>query len=196
LRAYFQAQGLSQKSLDTAVSQFSREALEHALRALQNAAALKRLSAISLSPELRYVDLVSKQQWTEMAAQHAAALESELRALHEHLSVLSSSPDQRAGFEVPRSEIENPAQFARTVDQLLCTTKVLDQRVSSVFASSQTTDAQLADIQSQITTISDAIPLQKAVEVTSFAVQLNASGKTSAMNPQDSRSKAQPFGRP
>jgi hypothetical protein len=187
LRAYFQAQGLSQEPLDAAVSGFSREALEHSQRALQNASALRRLSVAFSTAELRSVSLASQQQWTEMVAKHAATLEVELRALHELLARLSPSREQLFSEKDNDSSIETPAQFASAADQLLAKTKSLDQSVSSVFASSQSPDAPAADIQSLIKATSDAIPLQNAVEITSFAVQLNASGRTAAINRQHSR---------
>jgi hypothetical protein len=177
--------------LDAAVSGFSREALGHAQRALQNASALRRLSATFSTAELSSVGLASQQQWTEMVAKHAVALEVELRALHEQLARLSPSPEQLPGANDVGSAIETPVELARAADQILAKTKSLDQSVSSVFASSQSPDAPLANFQSLITATNDAIPLQNAVEITSFAVQLNASGRTAAINRQHSRSDKQ-----
>jgi DNA-directed RNA polymerase specialized sigma24 family protein len=200
LRTYFQGQGLSQEPLDAAVSGFSREALGHAQRALQNASALKRLSDTFSASELRSVSLASQQQWTGMVAKHAAALEVELRALRGQLSQLSPSPEQFRSVTATADLIGTPAHFARAADQLLVDTKNLDQSVSGVFASSQSPDAQPADIQSLIVATSNAIPLQKAVEMTSFAVQLNAAsnkpGRTAAMNRQHSRPETQTPDRP
>lgn len=187
LRAYFQAQGLSQEPLDAAVSGFSREALGHAQHALQNASALRRLSVAFSTAELRSISLASQQQWTEMVAKHAAALEVELRALHEQLARLSPSPQPIPDIKNDGSAIETPAELARAADQILAKTKSLDESVSSVFASSQSLDAPAADIQSLIKATSDAIPLQNAVEITSFAVQLNASGTTAAISRQHRR---------
>jgi DNA-directed RNA polymerase specialized sigma24 family protein len=196
LRAYFQTQGLSNEPLDAAVSGFSREALGHAQRALQNAAALRRLSVTFSTSELRSVGLASQQQWTEMVAKHAAALEVELRALHEQLARLSPSPEQLPGANDAGSAIETPAELARAADQILAKTKSLDQSVSSVFASSQSSDAPPANIQSLIAATNDAIPLQNAVDITSFAVQLNSSGRTAEINRQHSRPETQTPNRP
>lgn len=80
------------------------------------------------------------------------------------------------------SPIETRAELARAADQILAKTKSLDQSVSSVFASSQSPDAPPADFRSLITATNDAIPLQNAVDITSFAVLLNASGRTAAIN--------------
>ena len=187
LRAYFQAQGLSQEPLDAAVSGFSREALGHSQRALQNASALRRLSVTFSTAELRSVSLTSQQQWTEMVAKHAAALEVELRALHDQLARLSPSPEQLPRGMDDDSVIETPAELAFAADQILAQTKRLDQSVSGVFTSSQSPDAPVADIQSLINATINEIPLQNAVEITSLAVQLNASGRTVGINRLHSR---------
>jgi DNA-directed RNA polymerase specialized sigma24 family protein len=196
LRAYFQTQGLSNEPLDAAVSGFSREALGHAQRALQNASALRRLSVSFSTTELRSVGLASQQQWTEMVVKHAAALEVELRALHEQLARLLPSPEPLPGASDAGSAIGTPAELTRAADQILAKTKSLDQRVGSVFASSQSPDAPPVDFQSLITATNAAIPLQNAVDITSFAVQLNASGRTAAINRQHSRPETQTPNRP
>jgi DNA-directed RNA polymerase specialized sigma24 family protein len=196
LRTYFQGQGLSQGPLEAAVSGFSREALGHSQRALQNASALKRLSNTFSPSELGSVSPTAQRQWAEMVAKHATALEVELRALREQLSRLSPSPEQLPSANATGDLIGTPAQFERAADQLLTDTKSLDQSVSGVFASSQLPDGHPADIQLLITATSNAIPLQKTVEMTSFAVQLNASGRTAATNRQHSRPETQTPNRP
>jgi DNA-directed RNA polymerase specialized sigma24 family protein len=196
LRTYFQAQGLSGDALDAAVVGFSREALGHAQRALQNASALNRLGSTFPAADLRFISLSSQQQWTEMAAKHAAALEVELRALHEQLGRLSPSTPQLPGVNDADAVIENPAQFARAANQLLLRTQSLNRNVGSVFASGQSPDAPSTSIDSLVVATDSAIPLQQAAELTSFAVQLSASGKTALINRQDSRADKQPPNQP
>jgi len=196
LRAYFQAQGLSGDPLDAAVSGFSREVLGHAQRALQSASVLDRLGSTFPAADLRFISLSSRQQWSEMAAKHAAALEVELRALHEQLGRLSPSTPQTPSVSDADAVIDNPAQFARAANQLLLRTQSLNRSVGSVFASSQSPDAAPASIDSLVVATDSAIPLQQAVEITSFAVQLSASGKTAAINRQDSRADKQPPNQP
>lgn len=196
LRTYFQAQALSGAALNDAVTGFSREALDHALRALQNASALKRLSDAFTPAELAAASLVSQQQWTEMVAKHATALEVELRALNNQLAILPQFARQIPNATRTPLVIDTPAQFARAANELFARTKSLDQSVSSIFASSQAPVTQTADIRSLINATRDAIPLQDAVELTSFSVQLNASGRTAAMNRQHGRPETQTPDRP
>jgi DNA-directed RNA polymerase specialized sigma24 family protein len=196
VRGYFQTKGLSGDPLDAAVLGYCREALGHAQRALQNASALSRLGSTFPAAELRSVSFSSQQQWTDMVAKHAAALEVELRALHEQLAPFSPAPDQFPNVNDVDAVIENPAQFARATNQLLLSTQSLNRNVGSIFAPSQSVDAQAADIASLVAATGNAIPLQKAVEVTGFAVQLNAAARTAQMNRQHSRDDKQPPNRP
>jgi DNA-directed RNA polymerase specialized sigma24 family protein len=184
IRAYFQAQGLTQKPLDAAVNGYSGDALAHALRALQNAAALKRLTTSFTPSDLRSIDLISKQHWTEMVAKHAVALNLELRVLHEQLSLLSPSPSEDSSLDSGFPAIEGSAQFAHAVDDLLASTKDLEQRVSHLFASGPTKDLETSDIKRMIAATNRAIPLRGAMEVTSLAVQLNSPEKTAGIGPR------------
>lgn len=180
LRAYFQTQGLSGNALDDAVGGFSNAALSHAQHALQNASALKCLSDSFAPSELKFVSHASQQQWIEMAAKHAAALEAELRSLNEQLASLSPSSQQ---IQVPTDtdlRIESPAQFSRATNDLFVKTKDLDQGISNIFASTQPQSMRTTDIRSLIAALRNAIPIQTSVEITSFAAQLNASGRAAA----------------
>ncbi len=187
LRAYFKAHGLSGKEQDAAVLAFSREALGHAQRALQSASALNRLANTFPSEDLRSIGFSSQQQWTEMVAKHSAALEAELRALHEQLSRLTPSSEESPNVSNAGDVIENPAQFAHAANQLLIRTKSLNRSVGSAFASSPSSDATPASIDSLIAATRDAIPLREAVDITRVAVELNASAKTATINRQHSQ---------
>jgi hypothetical protein len=196
LRGYFQAQGLSGEPLDAAVQAFSREALGHAQRALQNASALSRLGSAFPATELTSISFSSQQQWSEMAAKHAAALEVELRDLHDQMARLSPSHQELPSANDLDAAIGDPPAFVRAVNQLLVKTQSLNRDVGSEFASGQSPDAPPPDIDSLVTATSNAIPMQEAVEITSFAVQLNASARTAQMNRQHSREDKQPPNRP
>ncbi|MEI9979872.1 MAG: hypothetical protein WDN23_12915 [Edaphobacter sp.] len=142
LRGFFQAQGMSGTALDAAVVGFSRDALGHSQRALQHASALNRLGSTFPMFALRSVSLPSQQQWTELVAKHATALEVELRALHDQLAPLTPFRDQLPSTDQTGSTIENPAQFARQANQLLGKTQNLNRTVGSIFASSQSPEEQ------------------------------------------------------
>jgi len=196
LREFFQGQGMSGGSLDAAVLGFSRDALGHAQRALQHASALNRLGNTIPALELRSVNFVSHQQWTELVAKHSTALEIELRALHDQLSQFSSIHEQLPEISQAGGAIENPEQFGREANQLLLNTQGLNRTVGSIFASSQSPDTQPVDLDFVIATTDKTIPLQEAVKMTSFAVQLNASGRTASISRQQSRSDKQTPNRP
>ncbi len=197
LRKYFQAQGLSGVSLDSAIAGFSREVLGHAQRALQNASALSRLGSTFSTTELRSIDFSAKQQWTEMVEQHAAALEVELQALREQLARLSPSAQMEFPHTVnDRSITGSPAEFAYIVSQLLHSTQNLNRNIGNIFAANQAAGTQPEDIHSLLDETIHAIPLQEAVEISSFAVQLNASGRAAAIDRQHSRPQEKAPNRP
>jgi hypothetical protein len=196
LRGYFQARGLSGEPLDAAIQAFSREALGHAQRALQNASALSRLGTAFPATKLRSISLSSQQQWSEMAAKHAAALEVELRGLHDQMARLSSDPQELPSMNDADTAIDDPPAFARATNRLLLRTQSLNRNVGSEFASGQQPDAPPTDIDSLVAATSNAIPLQEAVEITGFAVQLNAAARTAQMSRQHSRPEMQPPNRP
>jgi hypothetical protein len=176
LRKYFQAQGLSGEPLESAVVAFSRDALEHAQRALQHAYALDRLGRALSATELRSVSPASQQQWTEMLHQHASDLQQQLFAIRGQLAKLSAPaaamPDA-AGQSVP---IENPVQFSQAAGRLLRQVQELNRRVSNVFASGTSGEGQAGqdDLPAAIT---NALPLQQAAEIQSFARELHASAQ-------------------
>jgi hypothetical protein len=187
LRTYLKAHGIAGKAQDDAVVAFSREALRHAQRALQSASALNRLGNTFPPDDLRSIGFSSQQQWAEMVAKHSATLETELRALHEQLSRLTPSSEQLPNVSNAGDAIEDPTQFARAANQLLLRTKSLNRSVGSAFASSPSSDATPASIDSLIAATRDAIPLREAVDITSFAVELNASARTAMINRQHSQ---------
>jgi hypothetical protein len=131
-----------------------------------------------------------------MAAKHAAALEVELRDLHDQMARLSPSHQELPSVNDLDAAIGDPPAFARAANQLLVKTQSLNRNVGSEFASGQSPDAPPTDIDSLVAATSNAIPLQEAVEITSFAVQLNAATRTAQMNRQHSRPEMQPPNRP
>jgi len=196
LRGYFQSQGLTGEPLDAAVRAFSREALGHAQRALQNASALSRLGNAFPAADFRSISFSSQQQWTEMTAKHAAALEVELRNLQDQMARLSPSQSQQPGTNNMDALISDPPAFARATQQLLLKTKQLNQTVGSEFASGQSSDTPPTNIDSLVTMTSAAIPLEEAANVTSFAVQLNAAARTAEISRQHSRPDTRPPDQP
>ena len=161
IRRYFSAEGLSGDRLDAAVAQFSRDALQHAQRALQHAYALDRLGSSVSAQELRTVRLPAQKEWTGMVDSHATGLEAELRSLHAQLAAIWSTGDEPAAMNRDAMSIDDPVQFARVVAVLLRQVRDLNRHTGEFFASSGKTmnDPNLA---ASIQTIMDTIPLERS----------------------------------
>jgi hypothetical protein len=181
IRGYFQAKGFSGGRLDAAVALFSRDALQHAQRALQHAYALDRLGSSLSADELRTVRPAARQEWTVMVKNHATGLETELRALHGQLAeiMLAGAEPAAANAEVNAAgmSIDEPAQFAMRASQLLGHVRRLNRQAGGLFASSGKAMSD-TNLNASLQTIMDTIPRQQAEDVAAFAVRM--SGRTSA----------------
>ena len=186
LRQYFQAKGLSGEQLNSAVVQFSHDALQHAQVALQHVYALDRLGNALSAVELTSIDTSSQRQWTEMAAKHASELASELRALREQLAEVLG--EQLSNTDGEGVLIENPVQFKEATDQLLHEMQNLNRGVGTAFASQASGESQPAP-DAPLRRVINAIPLRQAEAIERFAAALNASAKAKSVdghNSQDS----------
>jgi DNA-directed RNA polymerase specialized sigma24 family protein len=170
LRKYFAANGLVGKQIDSAVTQFSRDALDHAQRALQNAYALDRLGSSFSAKELRSMGPIAQQQWSAMAARHSSALETELDDLKHQLAPLNL-----AGHPVSSRrqfcKVDNPADFAGCARRLLLQTQDLNRAVGDAF-SLGLTGATLEKGDDLIDAASDSIPLNDAKQLAEFTSHL------------------------
>ncbi len=183
LRRYFSNKGWTGERVNSAVAQFSRDALGHAQRALQHAYALDRLGSTFSVRELQSISPASERQWAEMAARHSSALESELHGLDEQLSQIAPTDGHSTLTEGGRVQIDNPEEFAHAVSQLLHQTQNLNRNIGSAFASG-TSGAATQNPDTLVANAVHSIPLRNAAEIASFASQLVASDNTS--NERDS----------
>lgn len=170
LRGYFVAKGLTGNQIDAAVTHFSTEAIDHAQRALQNAYALDRLGA-SFSPnELRAMGPIAQQQWSEMVAQHATALETELDELQRQLAQLATEPSPLSS---PRqsSSIDTPQDFAGAARRLLFEMQDLNREVGMAF-SAGTSGRSTRTAESSIDAVRESIPFNELEQLTAFASRL------------------------
>lgn len=181
LRTYFSAKGYSDERLNLEVERFSRDVLQHAQSALQHAYALNRLESVISSAELESVEVSSQQQWTEMTNQHAASLESQLRALENELAKISPEGRQNSNSESDLKSIESPAQFQQAANQLLRQAQDLDREVGLMFASN-TTPEKAVSVDSLLTATIKIIPLQQAANISRFAVHLSSSQASASLN--------------
>ena len=172
IRRYFSAEGLSGDRLDAAVAQFSRDALQHAQRALQHAYALDRLGTSVSAEDLRALRLPAQEEWTSMVDSHATGLEAELRSLHAQLAAIWSTGDEPAAMSREVMNIDDPVQFARVAAVLLRQVRDLNRNTGELFASSGKTVNE-ASLNASIRTIMDTIPLESAEDVVAFTTRLN-----------------------
>jgi len=172
IRRYFSAEGLSGDRLDAAVAQFSRDALQHAQRALQHAYALERLGSSVSAEELRTLRLPIQEEWTGMVDSHATGLEAELGSLHAQLAAIWSTGDEPAAMNREGMYIDDPGQFARVAAALLRQVRDLNRHTGELFASSGKTVNE-ASLDASIRTIMDTIPLEQAEDVVAFTTRLS-----------------------
>lgn len=186
IRRYFAAKGFTGEQFNSAVAQFSRDVLDHAQRALQNAYALDRLGTSFTPEELRVVGPVSQWQWSVMVAKHSSALKIELEKLQQQIVQLRS-----AGSSLPSAhqsmQIDTPADFVGKARTLLADTQKLNREVGSAFSSGLAgTEARSAE--SSIDAVLQSIPLNGAEQLAKFGSRLvnakDASNRSGEQYPQ------------
>ncbi|MFP5276260.1 MAG: RNA polymerase sigma factor [Acidobacteriota bacterium] len=170
LRKYFADKGLSGKQIDSSVALFSRDALDHAQRALQHAYALDRLGSSFSAEELRTMGPVAQQQWSEMVARHSTALRTQLDELQQQIAqvvpAVSLSPLTR-----PISSINSPPDFAGWARRLLVDTQKLNGEAGGTFSSGLTATG-IRNSKSSLETVLQSIPLSRAEELAEFGARL------------------------
>jgi hypothetical protein len=181
IRGYFQTKGLSRGRLDAAVALFSRDALQHAQRALQHAYALDRLGSSLSADDLRSIRPAAQQEWTGMVKNHATGLDAELRALQAQLAEImlpgAAPAAANTEFNAEGMSIDKLAEFAIRAGRLLGQVRELNRQAGELFTSSGKTMSD-TNLNASLQTIMDTIPLQQAKDVAAFAMLL--SGQTSA----------------
>jgi DNA-directed RNA polymerase specialized sigma24 family protein len=188
LRRHFEAQGFSGSALDSVVTAFSAEVLEHAKHSLQHAAALEGLGSTFPAAELATMNFTSRAQWSEMVARHALALERELRALRRQLDQLPEEPSpQRSTIASTNTPIDSPTQFTRAAAQILLDTQAMNRQIGNAFTAHQA-DGAHTEAHGALESATKAIPLQAVEQVTTFAAKLNAAARTAQTSRQHSRS--------
>ena len=183
LRKYFSAKGLSGDRLDSAMAQFSRDALQLAQHALQDSYALDRLGSALSAEEFHSISAASQQQWVELVAAHAANLEHELTTLRGQLAEISPPGGEQPMAAGGLMAIEDPAQFERAAGRLLRQARELNRQIGDFFTANASTEGQ-THVAPLATTI-DTIPLRQAGELAQFAGRLASSAAWAQANRQD-----------
>lgn len=190
LNSYFARKGWSGDRVNAAVTNFSREALEHAQRALQHAYALERLGESFTPGELQFSGTESQRQWAEMASHHAAALKNELGSLHDQLVPLVSRSEPSQPLVTTSISISSPAEFSLAASRLLRQVQTMYGRIGGAFASGN--GPKEADATSVLLDAEQSIPLNSASQVNAFAARLTESEKSDSSKPLLNHSNAAP----
>ncbi|WP_047497020.1 RNA polymerase sigma factor [Terriglobus sp. TAA 43] len=175
IKRYFSTSGRSNDDQKMAASQFSRDVLENAQRALQHAYALDRLKTDFTMTELRLAGPIYQQQWAEMAATHAVELQDQLSALETQLATIAPyNKGPELLIDAGTAPIDNPMMFAHTVSQLLRKTQELNRTIGLAFTSNaaQTSGQNAVDLLAHARA---SVPMEEVTRAADFAQQLSMS---------------------
>jgi RNA polymerase sigma factor (sigma-70 family) len=143
IRAYLKTKGTSGEQLDNAVRSFASEACARSLEAQQRAYRLAQLSAEFSPADLAQLDPASRLRWLVLVDNYSEALDSDLRALRNHLQpVIKSAPGDDATppdaasstSSNPLAPLSSPDELAVASRNILSQTARLNQQVQSAFS--------------------------------------------------------------
>jgi hypothetical protein len=174
IRDHLFQQGFASDQLASLATQFTRDVLGHAERALQEAYALDRLGASFSPSELAGMNADSQHRWAQMAAYHAAVLKRELQVLQQQLDQLMSAGQQSPETADVIGLIQNPDQFARAAHRLLQQMQMLNSQTAAAFTSGSIAPSG-QDVATLVRTAAHSIPLAGADRLDGFASRLAAS---------------------
>ena len=157
--------------MKSAMEGFSRDALGHAQRALQHAYALERLGASFTPAELQTAPRESQRMWAAMAAQHAAALESELGALRNQLQALGVPGLPISAQRSEQKGIARPEEFAHAAYSLLGLVQTMNTAIGNTFTAS-TAVGGTDDSEKGIAEALQTIPTVEARHMAAFTSRL------------------------
>ena len=180
IRMHFSQMGMPSDQVNTLAARFSRDTLESAQRALQEAYALDRLGNQFSTNELREIDAASQHQWAAMAAMHASALNRELRDLRQQLDQLAPDGAPDSSSDEFSGQFQNPGEFGHDVHGLLRQIQLLNKRIGLAFASGSG-KAPNVDSASFIGETSRSIPLHEATTLNAFTARLAGDGTNRAL---------------
>ena len=178
LRKYYESRGLSGAALDAATAHFCQTALEHADSILQRAYALNRLGSVFEGNNVADLDLSSRQQWADLVNANASILAAQIEALEQQLNELPLSRTSSEKSIKQLAGIENPAEFAGETRNLLHKAQHIDELISTLFASGNSS-MSAEDIASMIRETNSSLPLNEAANLRTFATDLRQSASAS-----------------
>lgn len=147
IRAYLKTKGTSGEALDNAVRSFASEACARSLQAQQRAYRLAQLSAEFSPADLAQLDPASRLRWLVLVDNYSEALDSDLKALRNHLQpVLSNdAPPSDAASSTssnPLAPLSSPDELAVASRNILSQTARLNQQVQSAFSVTARSNSQ------------------------------------------------------
>lgn len=171
LKKHFTALGKKDDDETIAISQFSRQVLDHSQRALQHAYALDRLRRSFTMGELQSVGLLYQQRWADMATMHALDLQTQLRALQSQLNEIGVASPVPSTSEVSIN-INDSNMFASAVTSLLRRTQELNRTIGLAFTSGASKGSD-QDVDHLLTHATESVPLAEAAEIAYFTQRLS-----------------------
>jgi RNA polymerase sigma factor (sigma-70 family) len=132
LRRYFSGRGLSGAQLENGISGFANQALNHSLRIMNHAWALKRLAARFSAEDLRTLDAEARANWLALIKQHATALAQQNESLRRELVPIFSVGG--VGDEGQGIAIKSDDDLVRTVERLFEVCSGNDRVIRQAFA--------------------------------------------------------------
>jgi hypothetical protein len=85
LRAYLSSKGFTGQQLDQEVRNFADRVLAHSRQARRHALALKQIVERFSADDVRMMDAAAREQWSQLIAQHARAIQQETESLKREL---------------------------------------------------------------------------------------------------------------
>jgi RNA polymerase sigma factor (sigma-70 family) len=171
IRAYLKTNGTSGEELDNAVRSFASEACVRSLEAQQRAYRLAQLSAEFSSADLAQLDPASRLRWLVLVDNYSEALDSDLKALRNHLEpVLSNSaPSSDAALSTspnPLAPLSSPEELAVASRNILSQTARLNQQVQSAFSVTARSSSHPDPLPAGNGAFAEMMPLLNAAEST------------------------------
>ena len=131
LRRYFSARGLSGAQLEEGISGFANQALNHSLRIMNHAWALKRLAARFSAEDLRTLDAEARAKWLALIRQHTSALAQQNESLRRELAPVFGISASDAGEGIA---VKTDDDLVRAIERLFEVCSANDRVVRQAFA--------------------------------------------------------------
>jgi hypothetical protein len=131
LRRYFTGRGFTGTQLEDGISGFANQALNHSLKIMNHAWALKRLAARFSAEDLRNLDPEARAKWLALIKQHAGGLAQQNESMRRELSPVFSVGGAGEGEGIA---IKSDDDLVRAIERLLEVCSANDRVIRQAFA--------------------------------------------------------------